>query len=114
MGLILIGVLTAGGFLGVIVSIVSGSTGVWLATRSAKLRKYVWPGFTVVYFLFLCLLIAGISFYPFDTVEPGSDYDMAMKNFFFKGLFYCASIGLASLPAGVFSMMMPKVKAHIP
>ena len=52
----------------------------------ARRSPVIWP-----------LLWLAVYFYPWPTVRPGSDYDIALKNFFLGGLAYAAVPGVAAV-----------------
>jgi len=108
MGLVLMAGLFAGCVLGSIVTALLGGAGVILAVRIAKTRRHAWWGFAVLFIIVLTLCIVAIHGYPYSMVRPGSDYDVAMKNFFLKGFCYCVSPGPAVLFAALGSWLMPK------
>jgi hypothetical protein len=101
----------AGCALGLIVSAIAGGAGVVLTMRSAKIRLRVWWSFAVVLVVVLSLCIVAVHQYPYGTVRPGSDYDVATKNLFLQGFGYCASLGTAALLAALATLLTPKKTA---
>jgi hypothetical protein len=108
MGLVLIAGLFAGCLLGLMVTALMGGAGVALTIKNAKTRTRVWWCFAAVFMILLLLGIVAVHEYPYASVRPGSDYGLAMKNFFLQGFGYCASAGPASLLAAVATCLMPR------
>lgn len=100
--------LFAGCALGVIVAVSVGGAGVLLAIKSAKKRRRVWWCFAGVFVVVLPLCIVAVQQYPYASVSPGSDYDVAMKNLFLQGFGYCAAPGPTALLAALATLWMPK------
>lgn len=101
MGLILMAALFAGCLVGLLVSCLLGAAGVVLMRKIAKARLHVWRIFAVGCAVALPLCLLFVHLYPYATVNPGSDYDVAMTNYLLLGLGYCASPGTAVLLAAV-------------
>lgn len=114
MGLMLIAALFAGCVLGLMVTALPGGAGVMLAVKMAKSRRFVWWGFGLAFVIVLALCLGAVQDYPYGAVSPGSDYDVAMKNFFIEGVGYGASPGLAALLAGLATRLMPRKPAPPP
>ncbi len=114
MGFILIAVMFAGGALGLVATTALGSVALALTTRSAKSRKYVWWTFAAAFGVGVTLCIVAVHEFPYGAVRPGSDYDVAMKNLFLRGLGYCASPGPAALLAALATRLLPKLRAAAP
>ena len=112
MGLILVAALFAGCVLGLIVTTILGGVGVLLTIKSAKTRIRVWWCFAAGFAVLLLLGIVAVHEYPYGVVRPGSDYNVAMKNFFLQGFGYCASPGPAALLAALGTWLMPKKTAN--
>lgn len=112
MGLVLVAALFAGCALGLMVTAILGGVSILLTIKSAKTRIRVWWCFAVVFLVLQLLGIAAVHEYPYAPVRPGSDYDVAMKNFFLQGFGYCASPGLAGLLAAFGTWLMPKKIAN--
>jgi hypothetical protein len=112
VGLVVMAAMFAGCALGLIVTGLAGGPGVVLAVRSARIRSRVWWSFAVVFAVVLALGIVAVHQYPYGTVRPGSDYDVAAKNLFLQGFGYCASPGAAALLVGLATLLTPKKNAN--
>jgi hypothetical protein len=108
MGLVLMAGMFAGGAVGFIFSAIAGFGSMVLTIRNAKARRQVWWTFAVVFVVVLAACIVAVVQYPYDTVRPGSDYDVAMRNLFLQGLGYFASPGIAAIVAAVATFIAPR------
>jgi hypothetical protein len=107
MGVFLFAGMFFGCALGFGVTSVLGVIALGLTLRNAKRRPLAWRVFAVAFLVLLPSPILAVYFYPFATGDPGSNYDILMKNYFFQGLGYGASPGLAALPAGLTTLLAP-------
>ena len=99
MGMILGFALFGGVLIGAVVSIALCVLAIVIIRKVSHERLNVGRLFVAGFFVFLSALLLGISYYPFASVRPGSDYDVAMKNFFLQGIFYAVNPGVAAMLA---------------
>lgn len=90
------------------ITAILGALGAVLTVKIAKRRAHVWQCFAAAFAVALAVLILAVHHYPYGQVRPGSDYDIAMKNFFLRGLGYCASPGPAALLAALAAWLTAK------
>lgn len=112
MGVFLMAGMFAGCALGLVVAAILAGVGIIAAVKIAKSRRHVWGIFAAIFTIVLTLCILAIHGYPYGTVRPGSDYDVAMKNLFLQGFFYCASPGPAALMAALIALLAPRKAAN--
>ncbi len=108
MGVILLAGQLAGIVGGVIISTILTVLAVTLASKAATRRKHTWWFFGAATTILATILILAVNAYPWPTVRPGSDYDIAMKNLFFSGLAYTTCPGVAAILAAVATLVLPK------
>ena len=92
-------VLFIGTFIGIIVSILLCVLAIVKTKKASHERLNAWSLFATGFVVCLSVLIFVIPYYPFAFARPGADYDIIMKNFFLKGIFYGASPGVAAILA---------------
>jgi len=107
MGIMVFCAMLAGWVLGLTITAVLGAVGLGFAIKLAKSRNRVWWYFVVAFVVILPLVIFALQMIPYPHVRPGSDYDVAMKNLFLKGLGNCAAPGLAAFCAGFAAKLSP-------
>jgi hypothetical protein len=98
----------AGCVLGFMISSVAGGAAMFVAFRNARHRTGVWWIFLAVFAIALLITIVAVYHYPYATPRPGSDYDVALRNLFLKGLGYCACLGPAALIAALATFLAPR------
>lgn len=108
MGVILMAGAAAGMILGLMVTAVLGGTGLVLTRRSAETQRRAWWCFGMVFAALLTLGLLTVNAYPYDPVRPGSDYDVALRNYFWQWFGFSAVPGPAALLAGVATRLLPK------
>ena len=86
MGVMLIAAMAGGGVAGLIIGITFVLLAVGLARKTAARRSRVWPVFIGTAFLLALVLVYLVSLIPQAPVKPGSDYDVAMSNYFWTAL----------------------------
>jgi hypothetical protein len=108
MGMFLMGALVLGFAVGLMITGLLGTLAILLTIKSAQRRNQVWQSFAAVFAVVLALLLLVVYLYPYEHVRPGSDYDIAMKNFFMQALGYSASVGGAAFLASLATLLCPK------
>jgi hypothetical protein len=99
MGMILGFALFVGALIGTIVSVVLCVIAIVKTKKALHERLDVWPLFVTGFVVCLSVLLFVISYFPFPSATPGTDYGITMKNFFLKGIFYGGSPGVAAILA---------------
>ena len=99
MGMILGFALFVGALIGTIVSVVLCVIAIVKTKKALHERLDVWPLFVTGLVVGLSVLLFVISYFPFPSATPGTDYGITMKNFFLKGIFYGGSPGVAAILA---------------
>ena len=108
MGIMIFAAMVAGWVIGLAITALLGAAGVGFTIKLSKGHKRVWWFFVVTFVVILPVVIIALQMISYPHVRPGSDYDIAMRNLFFKGLGYCAAPGLAALCAGFATRFSPK------
>lgn len=99
MGMILGFALFVGVLIGAGASVALCIFAMVIIRKISHARLKVWRLFVTGFVVCLSALLLIISYHPFASVSPGSDYDVVMKNFFMQGVFYAASPGVAAMLA---------------
>jgi len=72
----------------------------YAATRKIfETRRNIRALFIEIFAAAFILIVMAVHFYPYQKVRPGSDYDIAMKNFLIQGFGYSAGAGFAAIIA---------------
>jgi 4-amino-4-deoxy-L-arabinose transferase-like glycosyltransferase len=108
MGIVLAFAMVVGILMGLMLSALMIFVSAISVLKLAKRRDHAWLAYAVALAIFLPLLMLAVQYYPYETARPGSDYDIAMKNFFITGLGYSASTGIAALLAMLMVLFCPK------
>ena len=99
MGMILGFALFVGALISTVVSVVLCVLAIVMIRKASHERLNVWPLSVAGFVVCLSALLFVISYYPFASVSPGTDYDVTMKNFFLQGILYGVSPGVAAILA---------------
>ena len=97
MGIVLGFALVVGGFIGVMVTGLSGYFAVTMVVRRAGKMRHVWLTSATVAAISLGILVFVTRRLSDAPGNPGGDYYVLMKNFFIRGLGYAAAPGIAAL-----------------
>ncbi len=108
MGVMLIAAMAGGGVAGLVIGLTFVLLAVGLARKTAARRSRVWPVFIGTAFLLALVLVYLVSLIPQAPVKPGSDYDVAMSNYFWTALRMLAAPGLAALLAVPATLLCPR------
>ena len=108
MGLIIGFGMFVGCVIGLVVTVAFGGWGIWLAIRKAKHVKRIWYVFATMLAIILIVGMIGVHEYPYESVRPGNDYGIVMKNMFLQGLGYCTVPGIAAFLAALVTFAIPQ------
>ncbi len=108
MGVMLIAAMAAGGVAGLVIGMTFVLLAVGLTRKTAARRSRVWPVFIGTSLLLALVLLHLVSLIPQAPVKPGSDYDIAMGNYFWTALRMLAAPGLAALLAMPATLLCPR------
>lgn len=97
---------SVGMMIGLTITILLGSIA-FAIMQNANRRIYTRPFFTIMFAIVLLPLMLVVSYYPYEQVRPGDDYDIAMRNIFMQALGYSASFGIAALLAALAVLSCP-------
>ncbi len=113
MGMILMIAIAVGGAIGLIVTIAGIIVATIVSASLTRHRRCVWPTMLVVAGVGTLVAAAIVALYPYPTGQPGSDYDIAMLNWFLQGLGYCASLGIGCVIASIAVFFCPRSETAV-
>jgi len=108
MGIVLGFSLFIGVFFGALISIPLVIIAVIATVKGSKKRMHVWRVFVPVAFASLLLLVPGVYYCPYNTGAPGSNYSLLFGHFFFVGLAYALTPGIATALAFLSTLFCPR------
>lgn len=106
MGIFLGIAMVGGAMVGLVITLILSSIA-FVIMQNVNRRIDAGSFFKTMFAIILSLLVLGMSFYPYRSAKPGSDYDIIVNNFFIGALGYSVSIGVAALFAAIVAFSCP-------